>query len=166
MFKSEIKYAPWFAKDKKNGLQTHPTTNIPKWQVNTHAKTLTNTVPHRATSSHTFRKPVKHTIRKLSTGSSVNEQREKGYLTYIIKGLRILGANQQNNIITSEYLEEVHHLQYPSHAFTVLTARSEEWNKNKQRVGGVCCRHLPTPGGTPKAGTCSSERRAGIVFYW
>ena len=38
------------------------------------------------------------------------DQREKGYLTYIIKGLRILGANQQNDIITSEYLEEVHHL--------------------------------------------------------
>lgn len=136
-----------------------------------HAKVSRFTRPctpaqHLPHSSHTFRKPVKHMIRKLPTGSSVNEQREEGYLTYIIKGLRILGANQQNDIITSEYLEEVHHLQYPSHAFTVLTARSEEWNKNKQRVGGVCCRPVETPGGTPKAGTCSSERRAGIVFYW
>ena len=58
----------------------------------------------------------------------------EGYLTYIIKGLRILGANQQNDIITSEHLEEVHHLQYPSHAFTVLTARSED-----------CARYSRTP---------------------
>ena len=96
------------------------------------------------TLTNTLCKPLKHTNKKVYDE----------------------GANQQNDIITSEYLEEVHHLQYPSHAFTVLTARSEEWNKNKQRVGGVCCRHLPTPGGTPKAGTCSSERRAGIVFHW
>ena len=93
----------------------------------------------------------------------------EGYLTYIIKGLRILGANQQNDIITSEYLEEVHHLQYPLHAFTVLTARSEEDKSTEEEIkgrGGGTSRHLPTPGGTPKAGTCSSERRAGIVFYW
>ena len=31
MFNNELKYAPWFAKDKKNGFQTHPTINIPKW---------------------------------------------------------------------------------------------------------------------------------------
>ena len=80
-------------------------------------------------------KPLKHTNKKVcdeGTNQPIKhnkeafDQREKGYLTYIIKGLRILGANQQNDIITSEYLEEVHHLQYPSHAFTVLTARSEE----------------------------------------
>ena len=45
-------------------------------------------------------------------------------------------------------------------------ARANKCRCIKQRVGGVCCRHLRTPGGTPKAGTCSSERRAGIVFYW
>ena len=60
----------------------------------------------------------------------------EGYLTYIIKGLRILGANQQNDIITSEYLEEVHHLQYPSHAFTVLTARSEEDKSTEEQNKG------------------------------
>ena len=78
--------------------------------------------------------------------------------------MRILGANQQNDIITSEYLEEVHHLQYPSHAFTVLTARSEEecarysrtsinslrslisGNKNKQRVGGYVVGTFQPPG--------------------
>ena len=76
------------------------------------------------TLPQTLCKPTRHTNKKLAT-------KEQGYLTYIIKGLRILGANQQNDIITSEYLEEVHHLQYPSHAFTVLTARSEEVNKNK-----------------------------------
>lgn len=92
---------------------------------------------------------LRHIIKKLSTGSSVNEQREKGYLTYIIKGLRILGANQQNDIITSEYLEEVHHLQYPSHAFTVLTARSSVWNKNKQRVGGGMLSAPSNPRGNP-----------------
>ena len=45
-------------------------------------------------------------------------------------------------------------------------ARANKCRCIKQRVGGVRCRHLRTPGGTPKAGTCSSERRAGIVFYW
>ena len=125
MFNNEIKYAPWFAKREKTCSKRPCITTNKSCNKALH-HTLHNTCPTRATSSHTLCKLVKHIIKKLSTGSSVNEQREKGYLTYIIKGLRILGANQQNNIITSEYLEEVHHLQYPSHAFTVLTARSEE----------------------------------------
>ena len=133
MFKSELKYAPWFAKDKKNGFQTHLTTNIPKWQVNTQTKTLTKAALQALPK--TLCKPLKHTNKKgcdegtnqpITHNKEAFDQREKGYLTYIIKGLRILGANQQNDIITSEYLEEVHHLQYPSHVFTVLTARSEE----------------------------------------
>ena len=37
---------------------------------------------------------------------------------------------------------------------------------NKQRVGGGLLSHPFNPGGTPKVGTCSSERRAGIVFHW
>ena len=51
MFNNEIKYAPWFAKDKKNGLQTHLTTNIPKWQVNTQTKTPANRSPNPAPTS-------------------------------------------------------------------------------------------------------------------
>ena len=67
----------------------------------------------------TLCKPTKHTNKKVcdeGTNQPIKynkeafDQQEKGYLTYIIKGLRILGANQQNDIITSEYLEEVHHL--------------------------------------------------------
>ena len=38
--------------------------------------------------------------------------------------------------------------------------------QNKQRVGGGLLSHPFNPGGTPKAGTCSSERRARIVFHW
>ena len=55
------------------------------------------------------------------------------------------------------------HLLYPSHPPKPEQTSAGALNKG---AGGVRCRHLPTPGGTPKAGTCSSERRAGIVFYW
>ena len=61
MFNTELKYAPWFAKDKKNGLQTHLTTNIPKWQVNTQTKTLTKAVFQPCSN---LCKPTKHTNKK------------------------------------------------------------------------------------------------------
>ena len=107
-------------------------------------QTLLNACPTRATSSHTRREPTRHTIKKLPRSGRLPNVHNQG--------LRILGANQQNDIITSEYLEEVHHLQYPLHAFTVLTARSEEDKSTEEEIkgmGGGTSRHFRTPGGNP-----------------
>ena len=52
---------------------------------------------------------------------------------------------------------------YPSHP---PKPEQTSTGEDKQTWGRGCRLHLPTPGGTPKTGTCSSERRAGIVSHW